>query len=229
MQFSAFDVIGPAMIGPSSSHTAGAARIGLAVRHLLGQSVVDAQINLHGSFAATGKGHATDRALVAGLLGMGADDERLKGSLEWAKKSHLNYHFSEVDLGEDAHPNSVSLHATAADGASLQLVAQSIGGGMIKVSEVDGFETSIRGELDTLVLWNRDEPGYLAKITTLYECANLNIATIRLGRTSRGDAALTTIESDGALPLEALAMMSRIPATRRLRSLPPHWPAILKS
>lgn len=226
MQFSVFDVIGPAMIGPSSSHTAGAARIGLAARHLLGQAVVSAQINLHGSFAATGKGHATDRALVAGLLGMGADDDRLKDSLEWAKKLQLNYEFHEVDLGEDAHPNSVSLDVTAADDSRLQLVAQSIGGGMIKVSEVDGFETSIRGELDTLVLWNQDAPGYLAKITTLYECANLNIATIRLSRTSRGDAALTTIESDGPLPTEAFSMMSGLPATRRLRSLPAHWPAI---
>jgi len=108
----------------------------------------------------------------------------------------------------------------------LKLVAQSIGGGMIRVSEIDGFDTSVRGELDTLVLWNHDAPGYLAKVTTLYECANLNIATIRLSRTSRGDAALTTIESDGALPSEALSMMSRIPATKRLRSLPPHWPAI---
>jgi len=195
----------------------------------LGQAVVHAQINLHGSFAATGKGHATDRALIAGLLGMGADDDRLKDSLEWAKDSSLSYEFCEVDLGEEAHPNSVSLQVKAADGSRLTLVAQSIGGGMIKISEIDGFETSIRGELDTLVLWNQDAPGYLAKITTLYECANLNIATIRLSRTSRGDAALTTIESDGALPPEALTLMSRLPDTRRLRSLPPHWPAISKS
>ncbi|MGZ0708229.1 L-serine ammonia-lyase, iron-sulfur-dependent subunit beta [Coraliomargarita sp. W4R53] len=227
MQFSAFDVIGPAMIGPSSSHTAGAARIGLAARHLLGQAVVSAQINLHGSFAATGKGHATDRALVAGLLGMGADDERIKDSLVYAQKVSLACEFHEVDLGEDAHPNSVLLNVSAADGAQLRLLAHSIGGGVIEISEIDGFKTSIRGELDTLVLWNHDAPGYLAKITTLYECANLNIATIRLSRTSRGDAALTTIESDGPLPTEAFSMMSRLPATRRQRSLPPHWPAIL--
>lgn len=211
------------MIGPSSSHTAGAARIGLAARLLLGGAISKAVIELHGSFAATGKGHASDRALVAGLLGMGAEDARLKDSMEIASKMGLDVCFEEKDLGDEAHPNSVRIFAAHGDISDLKLTASSIGGGMIKITELDGFETGIRGELDTVVIWNLDQPGYLAKITTLYECTGLNIASIRLSRSSRGASALTVIESDGPLPGEAEKLIQRIPATQCLRCLQPGW------
>lgn len=223
MNVSAFDVIGPSMVGPSSSHTAGAARIGLAARLLLGEPVASVQIDLHGSFAATGKGHATDRALLGGLLGMNADDVRLKDSLAIAADQNLSYTFAEADLGDDSHPNSVRIAARSAEDQLLTLVASSIGGGMIKIYEVDGYETRIKGELDTVVLWNLDQPGYLATVTSLYECAGLNVAAISLSRRSRGESALTVIQSDGALPPEAVCLLGRMPATCKIRSVQPGW------
>ena len=215
MPYSAFDIIGPSMIGPSSSHTAGAARIGRIALALLGETPTTAKIELHGSFAATGKGHATDRALVAGLLGMAPDDERLKDSLELAEAAGLSVEFAEIDLGEDCHPNAARISLRGKKEAEVRVTGWSVGGGSIQIREVDGFETRFSGELDTLVLWNLDHPGYLAKVTTLYDCASVNIATIQLSRASRGSQALTVIESDGALPPEALTLIARLPDTRR--------------
>lgn len=219
MSFSAFDVIGPSMVGPSSSHTAGAARIGRIARKLLGHAPKSAVIELHGSFAATGKGHATDRALVAGILDMPPDDERLKESLHLAEQAGIGLEFTEVDLGEETHPNAVRITLKGPNEESLQVIGWSVGGGSIQIREIDGFETRIGGELPTLVLWNLDHPGYIAKVATLYECAHSNIATIQLSRASRGTQALTVIESDGPLPDEARAMIQRLPDTKRLITL----------
>jgi len=219
MPFSAFDVIGPSMVGPSSSHTAGAARIGRITRALLGQAPQFAKIELHGSFAATGKGHATDRALVAGILDMAPDDERLKDSLEIAKQAGLEVEFREVDLGEECHPNAARITLRGGDDASVRITGWSVGGGSISIREIDGFDTRFSCELDTLVLWHKDQTGYLAKATTLYDCAGVNIATIQLIRTSRGDRALTVIESDSTLPVEAFTLLERLPQTLRLRPI----------
>jgi len=154
---------------------------------------------------------------------MNADDVRLKDSLTLAADQKLRYEFTELDLGDDAHPNSVRIAARSAEDHVLTLMASSIGGGMIKIYEVDGFETRMKGEFDTVVLWNLDQPGYLATVTALYECAGLNVATISLSRRSRGETALTVIESDGALPLEAACLLGRMPATRKIRCLQPGW------
>jgi L-serine dehydratase len=216
MSFSAFDVIGPSMVGPSSSHTAGAARIGRIARKLLGTEPRSALIELHGSFAATGKGHATDRALVAGILDFAPDDERLKDSLELAKHVGIKIQFTEVDLGEETHPNAARITLKGSDEIGLQLVGWSVGGGNIEIQQIDGFDTCFSGELNTLVLWNLDHPGYLAKVTTLYDCAGINIATIQLSRSSRGREALTIIESDGPLSAAAAEMIGGLPDTQRL-------------
>ena len=162
---SVFDIIGPSMVGPSSSHTAGAIRIGHAARALLGAPPVHARIGLHGSFAATGTGHATDRGLVAGLLGFATDDERMKDSLELARTAGLAVEFETVHLGDQVHPNTASITCEASNGNQRRVIASSIGGGMVQVVSVDGFPATFSGSLDTLILWHSDVPGFLARLT----------------------------------------------------------------
>ena len=135
-----FDILGPVMVGPSSSHTAGAARIGAMARTLLGEEVADAKLHLYGSFAETGKGHGTDRALVAGLLGMKPDDLRIPNAFEEAKKAGLRYTIDEIDL-RDAHPNTAVLELTGKGGRALTVQASSLGGGRIMVNKLDVIET----------------------------------------------------------------------------------------
>lgn len=209
------------MIGPSSSHTAGAVRIGLVARHLLGAPPTSARIGLHGSFAATGGGHATDRGMVAGLLGWMPDDERLKDSLQAATELGMLVEFHEENLGETAHPNSALVELVAGDGASLILQAASTGGGNIETVSVDGFDARFSGALDTLVIWHLDRPGFLAHVTALFACIESNVASIRTARTHRGADALTIIELD-AVPLpEVMALLEKIEHVRKLRVLPP--------
>jgi L-serine dehydratase len=214
---SVFDVIGPAMVGPSSSHTAGACRIGLIAHRLFASPPVRAEIGLHGSFAATGSGHATDRAIVAGLLGLATDDPRLKDSHALAASQGLQFTISHVDLGEDAHPNSARIVAETAGGESHTIEAASTGGGMIDVRLVDGYATSFGGQSETLLLWHADKSGFLAKVTTLLACAEANIATIRTSRHGRGADAFSVIEVDQPLPEDCLSVMARMSAVRALR------------
>ena len=156
-----FDILGPVMVGPSSSHTAGAARIGAMARTLLGEEVADAKLHLYGSFAETGKGHGTDRALVAGLLGMKPDDLRIPNAFEEAKKAGLRYTIDEIDL-RDAHPNTAVLELTGKGGRALTVQASSLGGGRIMVNKLDGIEVNFTGESNTLVVRNQDEFGSVA-------------------------------------------------------------------
>lgn len=219
MSISVFDIIGPSMIGPSSSHTAGAVRIGLVARALLASPPREAVIELHGSFAATGKGHATDRALVAGLLGFAPDDERLKDSLTIAEAEGIAVCFSTVDLGEDVHPNTARIRLTDSEGSSHRIIAASVGGGTIEVQDIDHFRTSFGGQLTTLILWHLDKPGFLAKVTTLLACVEANIATIRTSRQTRGQEALTILEVDAPLPEDCLSLLTRISSIHRVRHL----------
>jgi L-serine dehydratase len=207
------------MIGPSSSHTAGAVKIGLVARGLLLEPLTKAKIELHGSFAATGKGHATDRALVAGLMGFAPDNERLEKSLELAQKAGLEISFETVDLGEESHPNAARISVYDTAGKHHSLVGWSVGGGSIQIREIDGFETRFDGELNVCILWNKDHQGYLAKVTTLYACADVNIATIHLNRSGRGANALTVIESDAPIPDNAASLIGDMPDTIAIRRL----------
>lgn len=192
------DIIGPIMIGPSSSHTAGAARIGRIARGLLGQAPRYADIGFHGSFAKTYQGHGTDRAVVGGLLDMDVDDPRLRDSLTLAKEAGLAYTFHEVSL-RDVHPNTLELDVTGKEGARLRLRAASVGGGSIRVTEIDGLPVRLTGESHTLVLLHRDTPGVIARISGLLARESLNIATMNVGRQSAGRNAITVLELD-ALP-----------------------------
>lgn len=207
------------MVGPSSSHTAGACRIGWAGRALLGAPPSRALISLHGSFFATGEGHGTREALAAGLLGMSPDDERLKDALNLAQAAGLDLDFQAIDLGPQAHSNSVRLDLQAAD-HTLNLTASSVGGGSILLTDIDGLPTEVHGTLETLVLWHRDTSGFLARVTAVLACAEINVASIRTSRRERGEEAITAVEIDGSLPPEVPALLQKNSAIFRISVLP---------
>ena len=194
-----FDIIGPVMVGPSSSHTAGAVKLGRAARRLLGEPVAQAEILLYGSFLATGRGHGTDCALVAGLLGMGPEDERIPRSLALAAEAGMAVSFGEADL-RDAHPNSVLLRLTGRSGRTMEVVGASLGGGLIEICSVDGMEVGFSGESPTLIVCNEDKPGLISVITSLLAHSEVNIASMRVTRARRGGTAATVIECDQSLP-----------------------------
>ncbi len=180
-----FDIVGPIMVGPSSSHTAGAAKIGYISRKLLDEDVASARILLYGSFLMTGKGHGTTKAIVAGLLGMKPNDLRLADSLELAKEAGVDISFGEAHLKE-AHPNSVQLILTGKNGRTLEIVGESIGGSRINIAAIDGIETNFSGDYPTLIVRNIDEPGHVSEITSMLSHKSINIASMQLYRSSRG-------------------------------------------
>ena len=203
-----FDILGPVMVGPSSSHTAGAVRIGRVARRLLGEGTPRmAHIALSGSFAATGVGHGTDRALVAGLLGMETDDERIPKSLELAQAAGMAYVFSRVNLSGE-HPNTVKIDLTASSGKTLSVIASSLGGGRITVVEMNGLRVSFSGDLPTLIVQNRDKPGCVGEVATMLAREGVNIATLQLYRDYPGGSAVMIVETDKAVPEHGLKALS---------------------
>lgn len=205
-----FEVIGPVMVGPSSSHTAGAVRIGETARRLLGEEVKDAVIRLHGSFLSTGRGHGTDKAIVAGLLGFNVDDLRIPDSLYEAQKRGMFYRFEGCNLG-DVHPNSCELLLTGIHGAKLQLQAASIGGGRIEIHEIDGLKVSFSGSFPTLIVQDVDIPGHIADVTTILKDAEINIAYMELTRESRGGHSAMVIECDQEISKATLKQIREEP------------------
>lgn len=202
-----FDIIGPVMVGPSSSHTAGAARIGLAIRRILCDEPVSADIALSGSFAATGAGHGTDRALAAGLMGMQPDDLRIRDSLAIAAEKGLELHFSQSDIPR-AHPNSVFIRVTGRSGRSVNVLAASVGAGRIEVRRIDGLDVNFSCEQPTLLVPHKDGPGCVARVTRMLSESGLNIAGMTVHRRQRGGMAIMVIETDEPVPptlLHALA------------------------
>lgn len=213
-----FDVLGPVMIGPSSSHTAGAVRIGLTARRLLGEEPARAEIQLHGSFAATGKGHGTDRALAAGLMGMRTDDQRIPHSLELAEEKGLEISFSNVEL-KDAHPNTAVLHLEGESGKVLDLQGASVGGGRILITQVDGITVNFSGEQNTLIVHNEDTPGHVAEVTTALAQRKINIATLQLYRSQLGSYAIMVVETDQPVPESLAAWLRSIPGILKVTRL----------
>ncbi|NLG24070.1 MAG: L-serine ammonia-lyase, iron-sulfur-dependent, subunit beta [Clostridiales bacterium] len=213
-----FSILGPVMIGPSSSHTAGAARIGLMARRMLGEPVISARVGLHGSFAATWKGHGTDRAIVGGLMGMAVDDERLRDSLALANAAGMRAVFEPVTL-KNAHPNTVRIRAEGARNR-VELVASSVGGGSIRVTALDGLEISLDGAADTLIVRHRDAPGAIAAVSAELAAHGINIATMRVARRQAGGYAIMAIELDAAPGEAVLAALNALPCVDRVSLLP---------
>ena len=206
-----FDILGPVMVGPSSSHTAGAVRIGRMARTLLGGQPVRADIGLHGSFAETGPGHGTDRALVAGLLGMHPDDLNIPRSFEIAEERGLRFTFCTLNL-KDAHPNTAVLDVEDAAGKRLKVQAASTGGGRIRVDKINGVDVSFTGAYNTLVVCHQDVAGELNWITRELADGGVNIANMSLFRNRRGGDVLTVIEMDEKLSAEVQGRIRSLPA-----------------
>ena len=204
-----FDIMGPIMVGPSSSHTAGAVRIGLIARQLLGGQPERAELLLSGSFAATGKGHGTDRALTAGLMGMPPDDVRIPRSLQLAPEAGLTVEIGRIDL-RGAHPNSVLLRLSR-PGAHLTVQASSLGGGRVRVNAIDGMAASFDGEAPTLIIRNEDRPGMVGEVSAVLSRREMNIATMQLYRDRRGGLAVMVLEFDQPVPPAVCAELHEQP------------------
>lgn len=212
---SIFDIIGPVMVGPSSSHTAGAAKIGLAARRLLGETPVEAKLLLHGSFAATGLGHGTDRALVAGILGLQPDDIRLPISYQLAAEAGLAVHKQSIRL-IGAHPNSVRLELLGAAGNRLALEAASLGGGRIRITNIDGLSVRFQAEYPTLIVQHTDQPGQLAQLVELLAQDKINVANLYLTRAGRGQLAIVVAECDCELSERKLDKIRALPGLHKM-------------
>lgn len=218
--YSAFDILGPVMVGPSSSHTAGAARIGKIAMQIGGKDFTKVKFLLHGSFARTYRGHGTDRALVAGVLGMDPDDARLKDSLEIAKQMGIDVSFDEIEL-DDAHPNTVKIVLTKEDGSSSSIVGSSIGGGNVIITEIDGDAVEFTSKYPTIMVKHYDRRGMINKITAVLVLGNINIATMRVSRKSKGNEASMIIETDNRISDEICSKLSDINGVISARVIQP--------
>lgn len=215
-----FDVVGPVMIGPSSSHTAGAARIGLMAREILKDEPQTADITLYGSFAKTYKGHGTDKALVAGLLGFSADDVRLRTSFELARKQGLAVTFHRSDAEVD-HPNTVRIAMKGKTGRSMEVVGVSLGGGKIEIREINGASVALSGEEHTLITVHRDKPGIIAQATTIMAIGHINVSNMRVFRSAKNATAVMIVCTDSPVPPEMVSMIQKISAIESVITLLP--------
>ena len=210
-----FDVLGPIMIGPSSSHTAGAARLGKIARTIVNKPIKDVTFLLHGSFKETYKGHGTDRALVAGILGMMPDDSRLRDALLIAEKEGLEVHFLPADLGQ-VHPNTVKILMTDCDDINWEVLGSSIGGGLVEIYEINGNKVKITGEYPTIITCHDDIPGTVSKVSTLFYDNDINIAHMTLVRSQKGKDATMTFEVDNNVSEELIAAIKAVEGVNRV-------------
>lgn len=208
-----FDIIGPVMIGPSSSHTAGAVRLGRVVNKLIdSRTLKRVEITLSGSFAQTYKGHGTDRALLAGIMGYHSYSPEIRDALAIAKDRGIEYTFIKEDI-KGAHPNTARIRYFLEDGGEGSMQGASVGGGNILVNQIDGMNVNFNGENNTILVTHQDKPGVIAAVTQLmhWEYADLNISNFHLSRQSKGGEAIMTIEIDGQPP------ENLIPAIRKIQ------------
>lgn len=214
-----FDILGPIMVGPSSSHTAGAARLGKVARAVAGADIEEVTFYLHGSFAKTYKGHGTDRALVAGILGMEPSDLRLRDSLEIARKLGLKIDFKEADLG-DVHPNTVEFIIRGKEG-NYGLIGSSIGGGSIEVTSVNGNAVNFTGAYPTVIVSNRDVPGVLSKVASILYDNDINIAFMKVFRNQKGKNATMVFEVDHEITAEIIGNIKAIEGINKVIMINP--------
>lgn len=210
---SVFDVIGPNMVGPSSSHTAGAASIALLTKKMIGEDVRRIKFTLYGSFAKTYKGHGTDRALVGGILGFETDDERIRDSFELARAAGLDFVFeSAAEEDDDIHPNTVDMEVASVSGRVLYVRGESLGGGKVRLTRINGVKVQFTGEFHALIVMQRDYPGVVAGVTSVLSRYGVNIAYLRVFREEKGGLAYTIVESDEEISENAVEEMKKNPA-----------------
>ena len=213
-----FDVIGPVMIGPSSSHTAGAVRIGLLAGKIFGEIPQKVHFKLYNSFAKTGKGHGTDKGLLGGVLGMDVDDESIKKAFDIAKKLNVDYSFEYLE-SYDKHPNSVDILLEGKNVQKMKISGISKGAGEVAITKINGYSFNINGDYDTLVLIYKDKPGMIYKVTALIQSANLNIATMHCDRNAKGQEASMGICLDSVVSGELLDKLKEIEEVYLIRNI----------
>lgn len=216
---SVFDVIGPNMIGPSSSHTAGALRIALMARKIVDRPIRKVTFILYGSFARTYHGHGTDRALLGGILGYSTEDKRIRDSFAYAREAGIEFSFETNTQETDVHPNTARMLITDDLDQVHDIVGESIGGGKARITKIDGLEVNISGDMPTLVVVHHDEPGVIAKITDRLFLEDINIAFIDLSRKSKNGVAVAVFELDGAIDVSILNRLKRISAIQQVNLL----------
>ena len=219
--YGVFDILGPIMIGPSSSHTAGAVRLANIAKVIIGEEVKHVKFYLHGSFAKTYRGHGTDRALVAGMMEMTTWDERIKDSFNIAEEKGISWEFIEADLGDSIHPNTVRFEIEGVSGKEVSVVGSSIGGGSIKVFEVDNQPVEFTGEYTTLLLRHKDVPGMISKVSTLLYNEDVNIAFMNVFRSAKGVDATMVFEIDNKLTEKAITKIKELDGIESVRKVDP--------
>ena len=197
---SVFDVLGPNMIGPSSSHTAGANVIAYLAQKMINGPIVKVTFTLYGSFAKTYRGHGTDRALVGGILGFATDDVRIRDSFERATAAGIDFTFIPNDVEEDVHPNTVDILMENASGQTMSVRGESLGGGKCRIVRINQAKVEFTGEYSAVIILQKDRPGVVAHVTKCLSDRNVNIAYMRVFRREKGTTAYTIVESDGRLP-----------------------------
>jgi L-serine dehydratase len=207
--YSVFDIVGPNMIGPSSSHTAGAARLGKTASKIAGKPVKEVKFLLHGSFAETYKGHGTDKAIVGGILGFQPDDARIKESFKLAEQAGLKFEFIKTDLGDNVHPNTVKIEMVLEDGSKSTVMGASIGGGNIKLTEMDGLAIDFNGARSAVVLEIKDIPGAVSFVTGLLAHNNKDIATMSTNKPARSEYTFVTIETADELEADLIDQLRK--------------------
>ena len=197
---SVFDVLGPNMIGPSSSHTAGAAKIAYLAQKMITGPLLQVDFTLYGSFARTYRGHGTDRALLGGIMGFTTDDMRIRNSFEIAENEGIAFQFHPNEEETDVHPNTVDIHMVNKAGQEMTVRGESLGGGKVRISRINKVQVDFTGEYSAVIVIQKDRPGVVAHITKALSDRNVNIAFMRLFREGKGNIAYTIVESDGHLP-----------------------------
>lgn len=206
---SVFNVLGPEMIGPSSSHTAGACSIALLAQKMVNSPIKEVTFILYNSFADTHTGHGTDLALLGGIMGFSTDDKRLPEARSIADQRGLVYHFISADPDPDLHPNTVDISAVCTNGCTFSVRGESLGGGKIRISRINHIEVDFTGEYNTLIIAHYDRKGTLAHITKCLSEQNVNIAFLKLFREKKGDIAYSIIEFDGSLPKDTRTLIRK--------------------
>lgn len=216
MNLSIFDVIGPVMVGPSSSHTAGAVRLARTAAKIAGKPFHKVTFGLHGSFAETGYGHGTDKALLAGVLGYQEDDVRIRDVKNEIGKFGIEYSFYQIDL-PDEHENSCKITFFHNDDSKSIIVGSSIGGGRIKITNINGLLMEIRAEQPTILISQHDEKGVISEISSVLAHNGINIGAMRVTRERKGDIAVTVIETDGAITDQIVSELRNVHNVMQVR------------
>ena len=217
---SAFNTIGPIMVGPSSSHTAGAVRIGNLAREIVGNDIKEVKVYFHGSFKETYQGHGTDKALIGGLIGFSTENELIKKSFEIAKEKGIKFEFKAIDL-DNVHPNTLKLELTDINNEQTTIVASSVGGGSVVVTKLNNIKVELKGDYYTLITRHQDQPGMVAKISNVLQNYDLNIAKMKVLREKKGSLATAIIDLDQKIEDDILDLIEKIPQVKSTKLVNP--------